>query len=221
MNIPTTTLLAASCLAATSAQAILVGYWDMDASTVNGKLAPNDGDQMGTLSGSLHDLSVGFIDEVSSIEGTAVNAVLPVGDPNNALEFYHAGTVYASGSFRMSGFDFSELSDVTISFAYNSLNTFTWDTNLDVDYRINGGSWVDFAELETFQPDWSLASIALPSAVDGQSNVDIRIRTTDWLSISSTLGIDNVQVSAVPEPSTYALLLAAATLGLVAYRRRR
>lgn len=132
-------LLGLSLLAA-PAQATLIAYWDMDASTVSGKLAPNAGSQAGSISTSIYEIDVGFDSIVTSVSGTTDNMLPPPPATNRALGFYHVGTVYYSGAFLMEGFDFTGLSDVSISFAYQSENFFTWDSNLEVDYRINGGS---------------------------------------------------------------------------------
>ncbi|GHC10457.1 PEP-CTERM sorting domain-containing protein [Cerasicoccus arenae] len=211
-----------SLLAASSAQAIVQAYWDMDSSTVSGKLPPSQGTQAGSISTSFVEFSAGFIGEIQpGIGGTTENILPPPSATNRAVGFFRAGSVYFDGAFEMANFDFTGLTDASLSFAYRSDNVFTWDSNLEIDYRIDDGSWVDFAEGETYNPDWTIATIDFGSILDGQSNVDFRIRTDSWASIAGYLDIDNVQVNAIPEPSTYALLLGISLLGLVAWRRKR
>jgi len=167
------------------------------------------------------NISAGFdagIDPL--VAGTSINLSGTPGSPNRGTGFYRIGTIYDAGAFRMDGFNFTGLTDVSISFAYNSQDIFTWDTNLEVDYRINGGSWVDIDELETWTLGYVLADISFGNALDGQNNVDLRIRTDSWLSTFGYLDIDNVQVKAVPEPSTI-LLLSLGLVSLSASRRRR
>ncbi len=222
MKIATLALLSAPLFIGVNAHAILLGYWDMDAATTLGKLPVNQGSQSGTVSGSFTEFSVGFIAEIQpDVTGTTDNILPPPPATNRATGFYRAATIYHDGAFEMNDFNFTGLTDANVSFAYRSENFFTWDSNLEVDYRVNDGSWVDFAEGLSFNSDWTVASIAFGSAVDGESNVDFRIRTSSWFSVSGFLDIDNVQVTAVPEPETYALLLGAIVIGGAFWRRRR
>src|SRR5690606_26010775 len=107
--------------------------------------------------------------EVYSVAGTAENILPPAPSTNRAIGFYHGASVYHSGSLIMDGFDFTGLSDVSISFAYFSENLFTWDSHLHVDYRINGGGWVDINELQTWAPNWQIASISFGDLLDGET----------------------------------------------------
>jgi hypothetical protein len=121
----------------------------------------------------------------------------------------------------MNGFNFTDLSQVSVSFAYDSENSFTWDTNLEVDYRIGGGSWIDIEELETWTPGFTLAIITFGSVLDGQSSVDLRIQSQEWGSAFGFLDIDNVQVNAVPEPAHYTILLSFLAVACAISRRFR
>tara|TARA_R100000027_G_scaffold67314_2_gene65528 strand:+ start:3945 stop:4628 length:684 start_codon:yes stop_codon:yes gene_type:complete len=207
---------------ALSGRAELIAYWDMDASLVSGKLGANSGSQAGAISASIEEIVVGFDGGVDpGVAGTALNASGSVGVPNLGVGFYRVGVVYESGSFLMEGFDFTGLSDVGVSFAYDSFGAFTWNSNLHVDYRIGEGSWVDFNEEETWLDGYVIADIPLPEAVDGQGDVDIRIRTNNWVSTYGFLDVDNVQVNAVPEYSQFSIVLGISVLGFACFRRRK
>lgn len=218
-------LLITGLIGVSAAQAELITYWNMDEEAILDKLTPNDGSQTGVSSVFTH-FSVGIGSELSNEDGTEVNILPPIPPiaDNNSVGWYHVGAVYDSASFRVDGFNFSGYENVVVSFAYQSENFFTWDTNLDVDYSLDGGTnWEDFAEDESYNAGWDTASVALPAAVNDQSNVSIRIRSVSWGSVAGFLDIDNVQINAaqIPEPSTYALLAGIGVLGLVAWRRRK
>ncbi|WP_309383580.1 PEP-CTERM sorting domain-containing protein [Cerasicoccus frondis] len=214
-------LILASLAASTPTQAILQGYWNMNSNANIGKLDANQGEQAATVAASFVEITAGFIGEIEpDVSGTTENLIPPTIGFNRAVGFFRAGSVYYDGAFEMFNFDFSDLSEVSVSFAYRGEKFFTWDSNLDVNYRIDGGDWENIAEGITYSSDWNVATIDM-SVVDGFDNVDFQIRTTNWASIAGFLDIDNVQVNAIPEPSTYALMASVSALGLLAFRRRR
>ena len=200
----------------------LIAYWDQDASTVLGKLTPSGGSQDGAVKASFFSFSVAFEDEIEpDIGGTSGNIPPSFSSPTNrAVGFYRRGTAYADGQFRMEDFDFTGLTDVVLSFDYRGGEFFTWSDDLDVGYRIGTGAWQNLTVADSFQSGWEIASVALPTAVNGQSDVDLRIETITWGSVSNFLDIDNVQVNAVPEPTAYAIVLSLLALGRALSRRR-
>lgn len=202
--------LAICFLAQPLSNASVIAYWNMDALTLAGKLPANAGTQGATVTASFDEFAVGFLSGIDPVaEGTTINIVGSEGWPNRGVGFFRIGAIYENGAFVMSGFDFTGLSTVAVSFAYKSEFAFTWDEDLNVDYRINSGSWVDIEELQTWSPNFSLASISFGNLLDDTANVDLRIRTTNWLSTFGYLDIDNVKITAVPEPSSAVLLFAA------------
>lgn len=210
-----------SLLCLNSAQGALVAYWNMDSDLLAGKLPANLGSQAGTITSQYEEFAVGFEAGIDpDITGTTEN-IIGTSSPNRSVGFYHVGVVFADGAFVMNNFDFTGLSDGSISFAVRGENFFTWDTNLDVDYRVNNGSWVDIAEGITYAPGFNVADIDFGAVLDGISDVDLRIRTTAWASIGGFLDIDNIQVNAVPEPWTYATLFGLSGLVFAIYRRRQ
>ncbi|MGE9296461.1 MAG: PEP-CTERM sorting domain-containing protein [Puniceicoccales bacterium] len=222
-------LSAASAIAATNAHAILEVYYDLDATTSLGaKLTPTGGEQAGDLTTTLTYFDASFESETSlTIAGTSDNIPTGFSSPDNrAIGFYRLGTVYAEGSYVMSGFDFSERTDVSLSFAYRSGEAFSWANNLTVEYSLdNGANWstvgigINDVEYET-SDSWEVASVSLPAAVQADG-VDLRIHTITWATVASYLDLDNVQVTSVPEPSTWALIAGIGVLGLATLRRSR
>ncbi len=77
-----------------------------------------------------------------------------------------------------------------------------------------------------YTPDMDLSSIAGLTGLTSNDSVAFRIVFTDSSGISNiSLRVDDVvlngAVSTIPEPSTYALVVGALTLGLAVVRRRR
>jgi len=203
------------------AHGVLLAYWNMDANTVSGKLTPNSGSQAGSISTEIINIEVGFDGGIDPLASGTTDNIIGTSGTNRALGFYRVGSVYSAGSFRMSGFNFTNLENVSISFAVQGENTFTWDTNLEVDYRINNGSWVDISEGISYSANWNTAAISFGTALNNLSDVDLRIRTDSWLSGYGYLDIDNVQVNAIPEPATVASLLGLGSLVFAALWRHR
>ncbi len=72
---------------------------------------------------------------------------------------------------------------------------------------------------QSYPTGWTMYSVALPSVADGR--FAFRYLVTDTSINGDYIGIDTVNVVAVPEPSTYALMaLGLGALGLAARRRR-
>lgn len=60
-----------------------------------------------------------------------------------------------------------------------------------------------------------------PGVIDGLSDVDLRLSFTSVAALLDTVEVDNIRVTAVPEPSVVWLLVAAGvTLGALGLRRR-
>jgi len=78
-------------------------------------------------------------------------------------------------------------------------------------------SFTALATAVTAQNGWTLYTFALPDAATGRIAFEYSVANADNANV---LGIDSVQISAVPEPSTYGLM-ALGLVGMAALRRRR
>lgn len=98
-------------------------------------------------------------------------------------------------------------------------------------YSLDGASWTNVSALNPTLANFPIttgvtsvadASIALSSAVAPGSTLILRwVDDNGSPSPDQVIGLNNVLVSAVPEPGTYALLLAgAAAVGFIARRRK-
>lgn len=129
--------------------------------------------------------------------------------------------------------------DLSVSWQQTGSNTGPRDFSLQ--YSLNGTSFIDVGTLTVTNDGWNTTvtpaaseksfSLAAISEVDDVTALYLRITNTSTVSInggtvatSGTGRIDNFTVTAataVPEPSTYALLLGLGALGLAAWRRSR
>ena len=81
---------------------------------------------------------------------------------------------------------------------------------------------VSFVSGSTFAPPAAVGyALGEFSFVAGSGSARLRFTDTSGGNSISDLYLDNVAVSAVPEPGTWALLAGAAALGLAVWRRRR
>jgi hypothetical protein len=115
-----------------------------------------------------------------------------------------------------------EVSVSSLSFGYR--RTSTGPTSYTVRSSVDGYSADLGAGSLTGTDVWSGISAAFPEETSS-SLVTFRIYASDASSASGTLRIDDVKlfgtVSAIPEPSIYALAVGLATLGIVGVRRWR
>jgi uncharacterized membrane protein affecting hemolysin expression len=66
-----------------------------------------------------------------------------------------------------------------------------------------------------------LIELGTLSALDNASDAFLRVTFDGATGATGNNRLDNITLTAVPEPSTYAALLGLLALGVVAYRRRK
>ena len=139
-------------------------------------------------------------------------------------------------------FSFSTVAYKSLMLSFDQTSSGTGPRDFTLAYSTNGASFTNFANYQVLQnsaPTWTGATYAPAynltlnlsgvTALDNQTSVFVRLFNASSVSTSGgTVGtggtnrIDNftVTVTAVPEPGTYALLLAGlAVIGFVARRR--
>lgn len=197
------------------ARAETVGFWDFN----------NPGDFLGRTAGTsgsmavaLYDASVLVPSYIGSGPGTTVNSGgYPAGD---SLKFGDFASIAGVGYVTLTGLDFAGLSQPTFSFAWKKNDFVTFFESFAVEYN-TGSGWQHAVDLGEPGTSYTAASYTFaPGVLDNKSNVGIRLHFVEVVDVASFLDVDNVTVSAVPEPAAVGLL-GLGGIGLLAARRRR
>lgn len=195
---------------ATGQAQTLVGYWDM-----NGTLARSSG-FTGTLSAELEGFGLSYLGYGA---GSTVN--LESGfSSGQSLAFVDLATVLETGHVTASSLNLSGLTSPTFSFAVRSTPAFQIGDLFKLEYNIGGG-WALAATLAAPTTSYELVSHTFSSGLlDNLSNVGIRITFSTVVDIADTFEVDNLKITAVPEPAAYLLLGVGVLLFLPDIRKR-
>jgi hypothetical protein len=204
-------------MAAPSARAALLTYYDFEDGNLTSDSPGLQPTSIGTVIGTF---------TFPAGTGTMVNAVTPI-TTNTALTIHEVAGVAA---FTLGGLTTTGLTDVNLSFALLSAATGGSFSNLQLFYSTNGGSNFSFlasvANL-TSHTDYNPAltfdvSALTGGAVDGVSggNLFFLFDFSGATNGDAATFIDNIQVTAVPEPSSYIGALFG-LVGLCWFQRRR
>jgi len=158
-----------------------------------------------------------------TVPGTTVNRTAGDIDTSTLRALGLRTTPLDNGNWIQFGVNATAFSNMSLSFAINtSGNGFNFVT-LSYSLTGPGGPFTNFAT--QFIPaggGFNAFTFAVPSAVDGQANVILRMTFTGGTSQGNNLQtiIDNIQLTGVPEPTTVAGGLLG-VLGLCWHQRRR
>jgi hypothetical protein len=140
-------------------------------------------------------------------------ASAPNGNTSWQLEVHDGFWFVRNGATDTStGMAFSAAITYSISLTVDSA-TSKWSYNID-----NGSTTVSASAL-SFRGSGTAGTDTTPAGARWLMVAASEI--TDAAATSITFSLDNVSISTIPEPSTYALLLGAAAVGAVSLRRRR
>jgi hypothetical protein len=206
-------------MAAPSARAALETYYDFEDGNFTSDSPGLQPTSIGPVLGSF---------TFPAQTGTTVNAVTPI-TTNTALTLNPDAN--GVGYFRLGGLTTTGLTDVHLSFALLSAATGGSFTDLALNYSIDGGNhFFTFAGVPgnlTNHTDYNPAltfdvSALTGGAVDGVSGNKLFFGFvfTGATDSDAATFIDNIQVTAVPEPSSYIGALFG-LVGLCWFQRRR
>lgn len=177
-----------------------------------------------SITGTGGGINQGSEASFTDFEGTTWTGSGASGTPGRNMTW---GSASSGNSFSLQ-FDATGLENMFVRFAVRSaaggdaITTFT-DLTYDLDgaggnAAVSTGLTLDSYTNDSLFTEWSidLSSIA---AIENQSDVTLTWVIPDVLS-GDALRIDNFQLSTIPEPSAFALMLGTLSLLLVARRRR-
>lgn len=189
----------------------LLGYWDF-----NGNLNRSAGTQ-GTLEITSEGFDIGFTRYGT---GTSVN-LLDGFAPGSSREFFDLAEFDEKIHISVLNLNLSDLSTPTISFAARNDGVFRVGDQFYLEYNIGGG-WVKVIDFEDPGDDFELYTYTfLPGVLDNQANVGLRITHATKLGVIDIFEIDNLKITAVPEPAVSAAVLGVLTLLVILARHHR
>lgn len=217
------------CFLASKSDAALIAYWNFnDLSTTNSvpsnanqtSYTPTVGSASLTLVGWSSRAGTSSPHGISNFGGSSINSISP--DPAGqslALQASNASTgTPNNGASLVLSFATVDLEDVVLTFA--TQKTSTGFASNQLAYSTDGTNYTDFGATYNPATSFGLQTFDLSSitALDDQATAFIRITFNGATGNSGNNRIDNLQITAVPEPAA-ALLGGIGLLGLL--RRRR
>ncbi|MCC5807537.1 MAG: hypothetical protein JJU00_14535 [Opitutales bacterium] len=223
--------LVATVAPALGAQA-LIAYWDFNDEAVHDPLvntplsfAPNAGSQAAmasldtVLATTASPETYGVRDE-----GTTVNDI--VNDPSvagNAFSFSRGER--SNGATMTVSFDASSINlPVELSFAINRIHA-NGVSQYQASFSTDGGdNFVDLGGVvDITQGVWEAHTVDFGTALSGAEDARVRLTFDGGDQVWSTdhrTNVDNIALTAIPEPRVYAVLFGLLALGFVVWRRR-
>jgi len=232
--------------AGTAQAQVIYSYWGyndnprLDLTAVSTGSAWDSSNPVLTAGGTGNNAESGFFTETNN--GNAFTDFGGTSQPAGGMVTWAAdsrtsgATSNSTGNFFQLSLTMTNLEDLSLTYQLRraqlgSGNTLMSGTSL-VEYSLDGGTnWTSTGLSNSYSgsgyQDYSL-DFSSVNAIEGQSNVLLRINLADVESAANATNIansrlDNLQITAtvIPEPSTFALLASCLGLGLVMSRRRR
>ncbi len=219
--------LLAICFAISSltTRAATIAHWNFNALSTASAATPGSGTVPTTLSASLGSGTLvlsSWAGTVDDFAGSSLNA--QPGDAAGAsLSLIAAsGSPYpGNGSSILLEFSMLQWRDPVLSFA--TQGTATGFNSNQVAWSLNGSDFTDFGAAYSPSASYSLQSFDLSAvdSLDGAATAYLRITFDGATGASGNNRIDNLTLSAIPEPSILCLLPGGAGMLLLRRRRRK
>lgn len=211
--------LAAATLTGANAQ-VLIGYWNFNSLSIATASVPGSG---GVPSSIASDSGAGA---TLTLEGPWAGLVDDFGGSTiNVLNSDAAGASLSlvsnagNGSFIQFSFNASALTDIGVSFAVRG--TATGFNSGQWSYSIDNSTYTDFgSNTATTSTTFALISSGSTIGLNNTSTAFLRYTLDGASSVTGNNRIDNLQITAVPEPTTWALIALGGTFVLWRLRRR-
>ncbi|MCC5841095.1 MAG: PEP-CTERM sorting domain-containing protein [Opitutales bacterium] len=193
-------------------QAADVGTGFITLSNFNAALNSDDDDYIGSNPGAY-----AFI---QSFGGNTANA-LP-GFPGGGSLSPQGGADLSNNGMHID-FAISTVGFTDLAISWAQRGTAGGFASRQFSYSADGGSsFTEFALSTGALGDWTIQSydLSLVETVNNNPNVVLRITLDGAIGATGNNRFDNIHITAIPEPSTYAAFAGLAVLGLVLVRRR-
>lgn len=202
-------------------QGALVAYWNFNDLTIASADTPGSGSVPSSIfatqgSGSLSLVS--WSGTVDDFAGSSINTL--DSDPaGESLSLIAGSGMAGNGSNITLEFSLTGMVDPVLSFATQS--TATGFNSVQLAWSVNGADFYNFDTAYDPATSYSLRSFDLSSvnSLDGVDRAYFQLSFDGATGTSGNNRIDNIQLTAITEPST-ALLLLAATTSISLLRRR-
>lgn len=189
----------------------LIGYWDL-----NGDLDRAAGTS-GLLSASFEGAAIASLGFGS---GTVLNRLDSSYPAGTSLEFFDLASVIEVAHVTLSNLDFRGLTSPTISFAVQGDQLFTLEDYFHIEYN-TGSGWIS-VDLPKPATNYAVESYTFNNGqLDDQPQAEIRISFSTVATVVDVVNFDNIQVNAVPEPSSLALLVGTSIACMFIRQRRK
>ena len=205
----------------TTAEAEVIAYWNFNSLSIGDAGAPGTGGVPTTIAADQGSGTLSLADWTGLVDdfaGSTLNALN--GDPSGASLSLVSNA--GNGSFIQISFSMAGFTDLEVSFATRGTST---GFNLGQwAYSTDGTTFFDFGgNTATRATSFSIASVGTTNGLDNISTAFLRYTLDGAEPGSGNNRIDNLQLNAtaIPEPSSLAVLGLISAAGVAVRRRRK